>query len=206
MHKRKEILAAPTQKNESTSNFSGFSTVHELTQKNIETVMRLEDASKNCHHWTENLANRITSFCGSVSYVLVHIVWYSAWLAWNLLAVKEARFDPFPFSLLTLIVSLEAIFLSTFILISQNQQTKLSDRRAHLDLQVNLLSEQENTKMLELLSKIAAKLGVADSGDKEIKAMSEAIQPEQLARQIEKGISMAEATGADRAQAEPVKR
>ena len=69
-------------------------------------------------------------------------------------------FDPFPYTFLTLVVSLEAIFLSIFILISQNQETQLTERRKHLDLQINLLAEQENTKMLQLLIAISEKVGV----------------------------------------------
>jgi uncharacterized membrane protein len=69
------------------------------------------------------------------------------------------HFDQFPFTFLTLVVSLEAIFLSTFILISQNLETRISKRRSHLDLQLNLLSEQENTKMIVMLHAIAAKVG-----------------------------------------------
>ena len=83
-------------------------------------------------------------------------------------------------------MSLEAIFLSSFILISQNYEMRISDRRNRLDLQINLLSEQENTKMLQLLDRIAKKLDVSSEDDDEIGVLEQATRPETLARQIEK--------------------
>ncbi|RYF40215.1 MAG: DUF1003 domain-containing protein, partial [Comamonadaceae bacterium] len=82
-------------------------------------------------------------------------------------------------------VSLEAIFLSAFILISQNYEMRISDRRNQLDLQINLLTEQENTKMLQLLEAIAHKVGCGLEDDPEIRALEQATRPETLARQIE---------------------
>ena len=93
--------------------------------------------------------------------------------------------DPFPFTFLTLIVSLEAIFLSTFILISQNLDTRISERRSHLDLQLNMLSEQENTKMITILLAIAEKVGADLSRDPHLAALSEETMPERLVEQIE---------------------
>jgi len=98
---------------------------------------------------------------------------------------RTFHFDAYPFSFLTLVVSLEAIFLSAFILISRNRQNILSKRRAQLDLQINMLSEQENTAMLCLLQKIAPKVGVAGIRADKLEVLAQAIQPEQLARQIE---------------------
>jgi uncharacterized membrane protein len=81
----------------------------------------------------------------------LHVVWFAGWIAWNTWLVASWRpVDPFPFSFLTLVVSLEAIFLTLFVLISQNNLTRQSERRAHLDLQVNLLAEQESTKTVAL--------------------------------------------------------
>jgi uncharacterized membrane protein len=82
-------------------------------------------------------------------------------------------------------VSLEAIFLSSFILISQNYEMRISERRSHLDLQINLLAEQENTKMLQLLDRMAKKMGLYEEDDPEIQVLEQATRPEMLARQIE---------------------
>lgn len=86
----------------------------------------------------DRMADRITDFAGSMAFVYLHVVWFAVWIVVN---VTGWRFDPFPFGLLTLIVSLEAIFLSTFVMISQNRESARSDLRAELDFETNALSE-----------------------------------------------------------------
>jgi uncharacterized membrane protein len=108
----------------------------------------------------------------------------SGWIIINIIP-GVGHFDPFPFTFLTLVVSLEAIFLSTFILISQNHETRLSERRNQLDLQINLLTEQENTKMLTLLARIAKKVGARRDDDPHLQVLEQATQPEKLVDQIE---------------------
>ena len=158
--------------------------VEQLTQKNVETVIRLEDAAREQRTPTDRLAEAIAKFCGSMTFVWVHVIWFGGWILLNLLpGIRHV--DPFPFTFLTLIVSLEAIFLSTFILISQNLDSRISERRSHLDLQLNLLSEQENTKMIVMLHAIAAKVGADLTHDSDIKALSEETQPERLIEQID---------------------
>ncbi len=125
-------------------------------------------------------------------FVVFHVVWYGIWIAGNIALPPERRWDPFPFALLTLAVSLEAIFLSTFILISQKREAFLGERRAELDLQVNLLSEQENTKVLELLTKIGQKVGVDLRNDPDVAALEEATQPQKLLRQIDQSRAKSE--------------
>lgn len=99
------------------------------------------------------------------------MIWFAAWIIINTVPGVD-HFDSFPFNFLTLIVSLEAIFLSTFILISQNHETRVSERRNQLDLQINLLTEQENTKMLTLLGRIAEKVGVKIDDDPSLEVWS----------------------------------
>ena len=158
----------------------------ELTQRNIETVAALDKATQSQRTPVDRITDAIASFCGSMAFVYVHLVWFTGWIVANLpIMPKAMHFDPFPFQFLTLSVSLEAIFLSTFILISQNRQALLSDRRNHLDLQINLLAEQENSKMLQMLEKIQNKLGIED-GDPEVQILESATEPDKLASQIEK--------------------
>src|ERR1041384_4679241 len=158
--------------------------VEHLTQKNVETVIRLEEAAREQRTPTDRLAEKIASFCGSMTFVWVHVVWFGGWILLNLIpGVRHV--DPFPFTFLTLIVSLEAIFLSTFILISQNLDSRISERRSHLDLQLNLLSEQENTKIIVMLHAIAARVGADLTQDPNLNALSEETQPERLIEQIE---------------------
>ena len=158
--------------------------VDDLTRRNVELIRRLEESAKEERTRSDLVAEAIANFCGSMTFVWVHVVWFGAWIAIN--AVPGIRhLDPCPFTFLTLVVSLEAIFLSTFILISQNHDTKISERRNHLDLQINLLSEQENTKMIVILQAIAAKVGAEVGEDPHLNALSEETEPESLVRQIE---------------------
>ena len=155
-----------------------------LTEKNVETVTRLEEAAREKQTSTDRLAEKIARFCGSMAFVWVNAVWFAAWILLNSIP-GIPHIDPYPFVFLTLMVSLEAIFLSTFILISQNLSSRINERRSHLDLQLNLLSEQENTKMIVMLHAIAAKVGADLTHDPHLKALSEETQPERLIEQIE---------------------
>jgi uncharacterized membrane protein len=154
-----------------------------LTQQNVDAVSRLEEVAREKRTPTDRIAETIANFCGSMTFVWVHVGWFGGWILINLIPGLP-HIDPFPFTFLTLVVSLEAIFLSTFILISQNHDTRISERRSHLDLQLNLLSEQENTKMLAMLQAIAAKVGADIGPDQHIQALSQDIQPEKLVEQI----------------------
>jgi len=155
-----------------------------LTRQNVEAISRLEEAAREQRTPGDRIADVIAKFCGSMTFVWVHVIWFGVWIGYNLLpGVKHI--DPFPFTFLTLVVSLEAIFLSTFILISQNHDTRISERRNHLDLQINLLTEQENTTIINMLRAIGEKVGVDLSNDSMVKVMGEEVQPDRLVQQIE---------------------
>ena len=164
-------------------NRSNGKAAEELTKQNVDTVSQLEEAARRQRTSTDRIAEAIASFCGSMTFVWVHVVWFGGWIILNL-TPGIPHFDQFPFTFLTLVVSLEAIFLSTFILISQNLETRISERRSHLDLQLNMLSEQENTKMITLLLAIADKVGADLSRDPQLVALSEETMPERLVEQI----------------------
>ena len=151
--------------------------------KNVEAILGLEQAAKMNRTTSELIANAVARFCGSITFVWVNATLFGLWILLNTVpGIKHI--DPFPFTLLTLMVSLEAIFLSTFILTSQNLETKISERRNHLDLQINLLSEQENTQMLAILDAIAKKVGADLSNVPEVEVLRENTQPETLAQHI----------------------
>ena len=156
----------------------------DLTGKNVAAMRRLEELADTQRSFSDKMAAFVATFCGSITFVWVHVVLFAAWLLFNALPGLP-HFDPYPFTFLTLCVSLEAIFLSAFILISQNYEMRISDRRNQLDLQINLLAEQENTKMLQLLEAIAHKVGAGMEDDPEIRALEQATRPETMARQIE---------------------
>ena len=159
-------------------------TVEDVTERNVQTIAKLEEAAKANRSQANRLADKIASFCGSMTFVWVHVFWFGGWVTLNVLP-RLQHFDPFPFTFLTFVVSLEAIFLSTFILISQNHETRLSERRNHLDLQINLLTEQENTKMLRMLERIAQKVGAKTDDDPSLQVLDQATHPEKLIEQIE---------------------
>ncbi len=159
----------------------------DITAENVKAIAELERAAQASQSAADRVAGFITRFCGSMTFVWVHVAWFALWIAANSGQFGKP-FDPFPFNFLTLIVSLEAIFLSTFIMISENRQGRIDERRSHLDLQINLLSEQENTKMLQLLRAIADKLGISAGNDVSLKMLEQATRPEKLLAQIEENV------------------
>ena len=143
-----------------------------LLARNVEAIAQLEAADRARQTAAARLSDAIARTAGTGWFAGLHVVWFTGWLIWNTGLVPGWRpIDPFPFSFLTLVVSLEAIFLSVFVLVSQNNLTRQSERRAHLDLQVNLLAEQESTKTVALLERIAQALDIplpSDSGEREL--------------------------------------
>ncbi len=136
---------------------------HGKKQSWIETDKEIIFITKNVKKIIENrmtptdrLADSITAFCGNMTFVYVHLVWFMAWLVYNSIADKP--FDPYPFGMLTLIVSLEAIILATFILISQNRQGEISELRSESDYRVDLKAEKKITEVLTLIQEIHANL------------------------------------------------
>ena len=140
----------------------------DVLQRNVDSFHQIEKAAREQRTLDTKIADAIAGFCGSIVFVWVHIAWFGGWLLINStnLVDRSWRFDPPPFPMLTLVVSLEAIFLSTFILISQNRQEAIADQRNNLDLQINLLAEQENSEMMRLLTAIGESLGVRCAKDR----------------------------------------
>lgn len=129
--------------------------------RNIEKIAGLEVEQLNRRTLSERIGDRLVSLAGTGAFALVHGVWFVLWIVINLGWMDGVpAFDPYPFSLLTMVVSLEAIFITIGVLISQNRMARQADRRAHLDLQINLLAEQESTATLRLLGRIAERLGL----------------------------------------------
>jgi uncharacterized membrane protein len=156
----------------------------EITRRNVRTVRELEALAVADPSFADRTASFVARFAGSIYFVLAHAILFSAWIAFNSVPGLP-HFDPFPYTLLTMFGSLESIFIASFILIAQNYSMRLSERRAQLDLQVNLLAEQENTKTLQMLDAIARKVGAQCGSDPEVAALAEATRIEALARQID---------------------
>ena len=130
-------------------------------QRNVHAIAQLEREALHERTPADRVSDALTRATGSAPFVIAHAVGFSAWILLNVGSVPRVRpFDPYPFSFLTLVVSLEAIFLSVFVLMSQNRMTRQADKRAHLDLQVDLLAERELTVMLHMLRALCQKQGV----------------------------------------------
>jgi uncharacterized membrane protein len=141
---------------------NGSGSTPRLVAQNVEAVAQIEAAERGRRSASERFSDALARMAGTGWFVGLHVACFAGWIAWNIGLVSGwPPIDPFPFSFLTLAVSLEAIFLSIFVLISQNNLTRLSERRAHLDLQINLLAEQESTKTVALLERIAQELHIA---------------------------------------------
>src|ERR1043165_5929857 len=116
----------------------------------------------------ENLADGLNSLASSTPFLLVHVAWFLIWIPWNLGLFGLKPFDPFPFGLLTMVVSLEAIFLTIFVLMSQKRESKIAELREELMLQVNLRMEEEVTKTLQLVAGLYTRLGHVMAEDEEL--------------------------------------
>jgi len=161
----------------------------ESAQQNIETIAKLEHAEIEHRSPGERISDVFTRFMGSMTFVVLHLVWLAVWFLWNLGAFGLEPFDPFPFGILTLIVSTEGVILAIFVLISQNRMSRLSNQRAHLNLQISLLAEQETTKILQRLRTIADHLEIhGTEGDKEIESLSQSTHLEVLAEELKRSL------------------
>jgi uncharacterized membrane protein len=152
--------------------------------RNIEAIVKLEESFVKNRTAAERVADSFANFSGSLTFVAIHVVVYGSWILINTWKLSWLpRFDPFPFLLLSVVVSLEAIFLSTFVLIKQNRMSKRADQRAHLDLQINLLTEREMTLLLQMLQRISTRLGVR-APDAEIEEFAEETSVAALAEEL----------------------
>jgi uncharacterized membrane protein len=154
--------------------------------KNIRDIIALEQRDRIVMTTSDRLASKITEFSGSMLYVGLHVIWFALWIAWNTGILHLPPFDRFPFNLLTMMVSLEAIFLASFVLISQNKQALQADKRAKIDLQVNMISERENTKLIEMVEEIHKHLGIYNEADAEVRALKRTTNVSKLADAIDK--------------------
>lgn len=162
----------------------------ESAQQNIETVVRLEDEAMRRRRLGERVSEKFVRFMGSMTFVVLHLLGFLLWFSINLGLVPGLRpFDPFPFGILTLIVSAEGVLLAIFVLVSQNSMTRQANDRAHLNLQISLLAEQETTKVLQRLQQIAEAVGLRDTPeDQEASRLSQQTHLETLAEEIQKSM------------------
>jgi uncharacterized membrane protein len=155
-----------------------------VLNRNIGALLEKRRAAEANATLEERIAQTITRWAGSMRFVYVHAAALALWIGWNLGAIGLAPFDP-TFVILATAASVEAIFLSTFILISQNRSTAAAERRAELDLHVSLLTEHEVTRVLQMVSLMADRLDVQVPQGKGLDELKRDIAPEKVLDKIE---------------------
>lgn len=161
----------------------GSSGLADVVDQNIQSLIEWRQKIKENRTRQDTVAEAITFVSGSMRFVIANLAFFAGWITVNQGWVQIEPFDPFPFPMLTTIVSLEAILLSLFILMSQNRMQGESDKRAELDLQINLLTEHELTRVLTLLQAVADKMGI--ERDPELEQLNEDVTPQQVVDRIE---------------------
>jgi uncharacterized membrane protein len=159
--------------------------LHPVLERNIRALQLRRQREEREASAEERLAEAITRFTGSMRFVYLHLALFGFWVAANLGWVPGVpAWDP-SFVVLAMVASVEAIFLSTFVLISQNRMAAAADKRADLDLQVSLLAEHEVTKLATLVSGIADRLGVETEADAEVEEIAQDVAPEAVLDELE---------------------
>jgi uncharacterized membrane protein len=156
-----------------------------VVQRNILALVERKKREDKNKTREERLADAVTRFAGSMLFVYIHLVLFGLWVLWNVGILGLKPFDP-SFVVLAMFASVEAIFLSTFVLISQNRSSIQADKRADLDLQVSLLSEHEVTKLIVLVTQIAKKMDIKDANADELTELGQDVHPEDVMDTMEK--------------------
>ena len=172
-------------KKEAPSN-KGESNIAGVVQRNIRELYEHRELHKQNLTGYERAAFRIAELCGTPWFVIGNAVFFAVWILLNSKVYGLKPFDPYPYGLLTTIVSLEAIFLSLFVLLSQNRMQALADRQSELDLQVNLLTEHELTQVIVAVDLIAKKLGVSLPDEAKMEELKTEVAPQELLSEIER--------------------
>ncbi len=157
-----------------------------VIERNIRTILELRQKAARRRSVEDRVSDLITDVSGRMVFVYFHVVWFGLWIVLNTGLLGFKAFDPFPYGLLTMIVSLEAIFLSTFVLISQNRMNALAESRADLDLHIGLLSEHETTRVLQMLDAIQTKLGIENHVESDLADLEMETKPEDVLAEIER--------------------
>jgi uncharacterized membrane protein len=158
------------------------STINDLTKRNIELIAKIEAAGQSHRTTGERVADLVTNWMGSWTFLIAQSVLLLLWIVLNLIGWWR-HWDPYPFILLNLALSFQAAYATPIIMMSQNRQARTSERRNRLDLQINLLAEQENTEQLRLLRRICEKLDIPVTAPA---VLEQKTRPDQILQQIDK--------------------
>lgn len=158
-----------------------------VVHRNIRALLEVQQQYEEARSTEERAADRITAFAGTMRFVYLHAALFGGWIILNLGLIPGIKpFDPFPFVMLAMWASVEAIFLSTFVLISQNRMMSLAEKRSELDLQVSLLTEHEVTRLIHMVDALSRRLGMPEPTDQEILELKEDVAPEVVLEEIER--------------------
>jgi uncharacterized membrane protein len=154
--------------------------------QNIEEIVRREEEDARRRPPSSRLADVVAGFAGTLTFVLLHFAFIAIWALPNLGVVPGVEpFDPWPFGLLGMMFSLEGVLLAAFVLMKQNRMSVREEERAHLDLQVSLLAEQEVTKVIQMLERISTALRIEDQVvDAEARELGEHTAVGEIAQQL----------------------
>jgi uncharacterized membrane protein len=177
------FMASPTRGKLSTKTPSAG--MAHVVERNIEALLARQEQERNEKTFEERVADRITRFTGSMMFVYLHLAGFGLWIVTNLGWLPIKPFDK-SFVILAMFASVEAIFLSTFVLISQNRMQIQADKRADLDLHVSLLAEHEITRLIKLNMEMARRMGIDESQDPELEELARDVLPEKVMDQLEK--------------------
>lgn len=155
-----------------------------IVERNIGALLEKRRQGEQQKTREERFADNITRFAGSMRFVYLHLAVYGLWVLINCGLLPIKRFDP-SFVMLATLASVEAIFLSTFILISQNRMQAVADKQAALDLQVSLLSEHEVTTLIKLVRAIAERMDIEEARNPELSELARDVRPEKVLDEIE---------------------
>jgi uncharacterized membrane protein len=155
-----------------------------VVERNIKALIDRRRDEERRQGFQEKAAAAVTRFTGSMTFVYIHLALFAAWILVNVGWLPGPKFDP-SLVILAMVASVEAIFLSTFVLITQNRMAALADKRADLDLQVSLLSEHEITRLIRLTTAIAKRLDIDESHAPEIPELAQDVAPEKVLDRIE---------------------
>jgi uncharacterized membrane protein len=154
-----------------------------VVERNIRMLLEQRREQERRRGLEERIADAITRFTGSMRFVYLHLVLFGLWIAVNLGWLPVRPFDP-TFVVLAMVASVEAIFLSTFVLISQNRMAALADRRADLDLQISLLAEHEISRVIALVTSIAERMEIDQARDPELTELAQDVEPQRVMDRI----------------------
>ena len=152
---------------------------------NIDAVIEIERRAERDGSRLSRVAHGFGNFVGSIAFLAVHGAAFITWLVLNSGRWPGLVFDPYPFTLLGTLVSFESVFLTTFVLIKQNREGDRASQRSHLDLQVNLLSEKEITKVLQIVQRISDRVGAEYTQDAELDELLADTAVQRVAEELE---------------------